>query len=59
MAFGGGVPAKYICSLDDLIYKRRKKTKIEVDKNRKCGLTDQTVEACWQRFRDKENRRNG
>ncbi len=55
----GGVPAKYICSLDDLINKRLRETKMEVGKNGKYGLTDQTVEACWQRFRDKENRRNG
>lgn len=55
----GGVPVKYICSLDNLINKRLRETKVEVDKNGKGGLTDQTIEACWQRFRDKENRRNG
>lgn len=55
----GGVPAKYICSLDNFISKRYRETKIEVGKNEKGELTDQTIEACWQRYRDKENRRNG
>lgn len=48
----GGVPAKYICSLDDLINKRRNKSEIDVKKNKK-GLSDSTVKACWQRFADK------
>ncbi|WP_044932429.1 acyltransferase [Oribacterium sp. NK2B42] len=54
----GGVPAKYICPLDDLIEKRRKTTKIEIEQSTKGGLSDKTVEVCWKRFREYERKNN-
>lgn len=49
----GGVPAKYICSLDDLIEKRRNMPLITICRG-KGGLSDQTVESAWKRFREEE-----
>lgn len=49
----GGVPAKYICSLDDLIQKRRNVPRIEITRS-KYGLSDETVEAVWKRFNEGE-----
>ena len=49
----GGVPAKYICSLDDLIEKRRNRPKITISRG-KGGLSDETVEAVWKRFKEGE-----
>ncbi len=45
----GGVPAKYICSLDDLIEKRRHKPKIKILRT-KHGLSYDTINAVWERF---------
>lgn len=44
----GGVPAKYICSLDDFINKREHICKIEI-KHCSEGLTEETVAQCWER----------
>lgn len=44
----GGVPAKYICSLDDFINKREHICKIEI-KHCSEGLTEETVAECWER----------
>lgn len=49
----GGVPAKYICSLDDLIEKRRNASKIRISRN-KGGLSDETVNAVWKKFKEGE-----
>lgn len=46
-----GVPAKYICSIDEFIEKRQTLPAIKIDKNGKCGLSEETIEACWERFR--------
>ena len=48
-----GVPTKYICSLDDLIKKRRNTPRIEIKRD-KYGLSDETVEAVWKRFKEGE-----
>ena len=53
----GGIPARYICSMDDFVNKRRNSPKIEIVKNKR-GLSEKTVEACWERFHDQEKRRN-
>ena len=47
----GGVPAKYLGSLDDLIEKRRNEPVIDVKKI-KGNITEETVEACWKRFHE-------
>ena len=49
----GGVPAKYICSLDDLIEKRRNAPRIKIKRN-KHGLSDETVASVWKRFKEGE-----
>ena len=50
----GGVPAKYICSLDDLIEKRRNAPRITISHG-KGGLSEETIEAVWKRFKEGEN----
>lgn len=44
-----GVPAKYVCSLDEFIEKRRQHPKIEITRG-KGGLSEETVVAAWKRF---------
>ena len=50
-----GVPAKYICSLDEFIEKRKSFPRIEITGG-KGGLSEKTVKACWKRFSDLENK---
>ena len=45
-----GVPARYICSIDEFIRKRKNYPEIKIDRNGKGGLSMETVEACWERF---------
>lgn len=45
----GGVPARYICSLDEFIEKRRSTPGINIRHDKK-GLTKDTVDECWERF---------
>ena len=47
----GGVPAKYICSLDEFVAKRRSTPRIEITRG-KGGLSEETVAAAWARFRE-------
>ncbi|MBQ9890345.1 MAG: acyltransferase [Firmicutes bacterium] len=49
----GGVPAKYICSLDDLMNKRRAEPKISLDHSGS-GLSEAAARAVWNRFNSKE-----
>lgn len=42
-----GVPAKYICSYEELIEKRRNSLKIVRDKN---GITQSIFDECWENF---------
>ncbi|MDO4803459.1 MAG: acyltransferase [Lachnospiraceae bacterium] len=51
-----GVPARYVCSLDDFIEKRKQIPKIQKEKE-KGRISKKTVEAYWQRFKEMENRR--
>ena len=46
----GGVPARYICSLDEFLAKRRRYPKIKIQKIGKGELSEETVNACWERF---------
>ena len=46
-----GVPAKYICSLDEFIEKRRSMPQLEITRG-KGGLSEETVAAAWARFRE-------
>ncbi len=46
----GGVPARYICSLEDLIDKRKKYPGIPMTRSARGGLSMETVNACWERF---------
>lgn len=45
----GGIPCKYICSLDEFIDKRAQYPIIEITCG-KGGLSEETVKACWKRF---------
>lgn len=47
----GGVPAKYICSLDEFIEKRRNYPEITITRG-KGGLSGETVDAAWKRLRE-------
>ena len=53
---GGGVyagrPARYICSLEEYIEKRRNSQPINITRG-KGGLAEETVTACWKRFKEK------
>lgn len=46
-----GVPAKYVCSLENLIEKRKQYPQIEI-KRGKGGLSKETVEGVWARFKE-------
>lgn len=46
-----GVPAKYICSIDEFLEKRKKYPQIEITRG-KGGLSEDTVAMAWNRFRD-------
>lgn len=54
-----GVPAKYICSFEEFVEKRKKYPPIKIKKMKNRQLSSQTEEACWQRFYEQEKRRNG
>ena len=47
----GGVPAKFLCSLDDFILRRKSMPQIEITRG-KGGLSEETVAAAWARFRE-------
>lgn len=49
-----GVPAKYVCSIEDFICKRRKLTSVEILKDKKGGLADSTIDKLWNKFRKME-----
>lgn len=50
-----GVPAKYICSLEEFAEKRMNEyPKVEIIR-RKGGLSEKTIADCWKRFNDIEN----
>lgn len=46
-----GVPAKYVCSLDKFIEKRKKYPQIDITRG-KGGLSEETVKACWKCFNE-------
>lgn len=46
-----GVPAKYICSLDEFIERRKKYPRVEIVRS-KSGLSEKTVAAVWARFKE-------
>lgn len=48
----GGVPAKYICSLDTLIEKRRNMPKDKITYN----FNEKELREYWRQFQEKENR---
>lgn len=48
-----GVPAKYICSLDEFTEKRKKYPAISITRG-KGGLSEDTINACWDRFQRME-----
>ncbi len=52
----GGVPAKYICSLNDFIEKRQNEPVIEI-KRGEGGLSEETVKAAWKRHQELEEER--
>ena len=49
-----GVPARYICSFEDFISRRKQYPEITIDKKGKGGLSEATVNACWERFYGQE-----
>lgn len=50
-----GVPAKRVCSFDEFIEKRKLYPEIEIIRSGNGGLSDTTIEACWERFINIEN----
>lgn len=48
----GGVPAKYICSFDEFVEKRKNSPQIDI-KRGKYGLADETVDEFWKKFYNK------
>lgn len=48
-----GVPAKYICSLEEFMEKRNQYPQIVITRG-KGGLSQQTVEDCWKQFKEME-----
>ena len=51
----GGVPARIICSFDELVAKRKAHNDLVVSKI-KGELTPETVDKCWERFIEMNNR---
>ncbi len=49
----GGVPCKYICSLNEFIEKRKQYQQINICRG-KGGLSEDTIAACWKRFNEME-----
>ena len=45
----GGVPAKFICSMDDFIEKRKNQEAILIEKEKET-LSEKTIQAYWERF---------
>ena len=45
----GGVPAKFICSMNDFIEKRKNMNSISIIKHKEL-LSDKTITECWDRF---------
>ncbi len=45
----GGVPARYICSLEDLVNKRKTENELVVKKSNG-ELDSETIKKCWERF---------
>ena len=50
-----GVPAKYVCSLDEFVQKRKQYAHIDISRG-KGGLSEDTVEAVWKRFHEAEEK---
>ena len=48
-----GVPARYICSIEDFMKKRKNAAQISVT-YADDGLSDKTVKAAWKRFREND-----
>ena len=48
-----GVPARYVCSVEDFIEKRERYQQVEIIRG-KGGLSDKTVADCWKRFNNME-----
>ncbi len=48
-----GVPAKYVCSLDEFIEKRRQYPQIEITYG-ESGLSKETLADCWKEFNERE-----
>lgn len=44
-----GVPARYICSLEEFVEKRKQYPEITIARRKSC-LSEETVSACWERF---------
>lgn len=58
MSGGGvyaGVPAKYVCTLDEFIEKRKGYPQIKISRD-KGGLSEETIAACWKRFNDRQEK---
>ena len=51
MAYMGGGPCKYICSLDEFIEKREQYPQIDITRG-KGGLSEETVKIYWNRFNE-------
>lgn len=51
----GGVPCKYICTLDEFMDKREHYPHIDITYGRR-GLSEETVAACWRRFKKTEGK---
>ena len=56
MAYGGGVPVRYIGSFNDLIEKRKRANVLPVKKIRG-DLSEETIEECWSEFINLQSRR--
>lgn len=51
-----GIPARYICSFEEFIEKRNQYDDIKIDKHGRGGLSEETVAACWKRFKKMHKR---
>ena len=47
-----GIPARYVCSLNEFIEKRKQYPEIKIDKHGRGGLSENTIADCWKHFRD-------
>lgn len=54
----GGIPAKYICSLEEFMENRRKGIAVPVKRDKFGRLSTETIEACFKKINNNNNKKS-